>query len=312
MTIGAISYTDRRGAANALSRWAQNATRNQARPLGELGALKLTGVVRLDYQHGGREAHVTVDGVPVEAAHAGLKHLQENPLGLVRQLEHRVQDLDGLRGRLLTRQQEAAQEGARSARQTVQAHRGPGCRRAQARADRTADARLAGAGRVGPAVAVAVGVDGRRVAGAWHASFATGPQLDAATARSAPQVSRAALKARTAPSALRVSSLGSLLRLSTRATHCPFRIGEQKHGTWTRAARACFQPRKPRGVYRRLLLWRGPLQDLCNHRCADLGEDQVVGPIGRLGPRIAERKARETACESGSIPMRRRCNGSRV
>ena len=114
MTIGATRYADRRTAADALSRWAKDVTLNQSRPLGELGALKLTGIVRLDYQHGGREAHVTVDGVPVEWAHAGLKHLQENPLGLVRQLEHRVQDLDGLRGRLLTRQQEAVQEGVRA------------------------------------------------------------------------------------------------------------------------------------------------------------------------------------------------------
>ena len=114
MTIGATRYADRRAAADALSRWAKDATLNQARPLGELGALKLTGVVRLDYEHGGREAHVTVDGVPVDPAHATLKHLDENPLGLLRQLEHRVQDLDGLRGRLLTRQQEAAQEGVRA------------------------------------------------------------------------------------------------------------------------------------------------------------------------------------------------------
>jgi hypothetical protein len=114
MTVGAITYTDRPAAADALGCWAQNATLNQPRPLGELGALKLTGVVRLTYEHGGREAHVTLDGVPVDPAHATLKHLDENPLGLVRQLEHRVQDLDGLRGRLLTRQQGAAQEGARA------------------------------------------------------------------------------------------------------------------------------------------------------------------------------------------------------
>jgi hypothetical protein len=112
--VGATRYADRRAAADALSRWAKDATLNQARPLGELGALKLTGVVRLDYQHGGREAQVTLDRVPIAPAHASLQHLQENPLGLVRQLEHRVQDLDGLRGRLLTRQQEAAQEGARA------------------------------------------------------------------------------------------------------------------------------------------------------------------------------------------------------
>ena len=114
MTIGATRYADRPAAADALSRWANDATLNRARRLGELGGLKLTGVVRLDYQYGGREAHVTVDGVPVEEAHASLKHLAENPLGLVRQLEHRVQDLDGLRRRLLTRRQEAAQESVRA------------------------------------------------------------------------------------------------------------------------------------------------------------------------------------------------------
>jgi hypothetical protein len=114
MTVGATRYADRRSAADALARWAKDAALNLARPLGELGALKLIGVVKLDYQHGGREAHVTVDGLPVDGAHATLAHLQENPLGLVRQLEHRVQDLDGLRARLLTRQQEAAQEAARA------------------------------------------------------------------------------------------------------------------------------------------------------------------------------------------------------
>ena len=114
MTIGTTRYTDRRAAADALSRWAKDATLNQPRPLGELGALKLTGVVRLNYEHRGREAHVTLDGLAVDPAHATLKHLDENPLGLLRQLEYRVQDLDSLRRRLLTRQQEAAQEGVRA------------------------------------------------------------------------------------------------------------------------------------------------------------------------------------------------------
>jgi hypothetical protein len=43
-------------------------------------------------------------------------------------------------------------------------------------------------------------------------------------------------------------------------------------------------------------------------RAATLGASRC----GRDVSPIAERRARETACESGSVPMRRRCNGSRV
>jgi predicted O-linked N-acetylglucosamine transferase (SPINDLY family) len=57
---------------------------------------------------------VTLAGVPCEPARASLKHLSENPLGLVRQLEHRVQDLDGLKARTIAKQQQAAQEAARA------------------------------------------------------------------------------------------------------------------------------------------------------------------------------------------------------
>jgi hypothetical protein len=71
-------------------------------------------LVRLDSTDGGREAVLALASVPSEPAHASLRHLSENPLGLIRQLEHRVQDLDSLRARTIARRQEAAQEAARA------------------------------------------------------------------------------------------------------------------------------------------------------------------------------------------------------
>ena len=71
-------------------------------------------MIRIDHTHGDREAIATLTGVPCEPAHAPLKHLQENPLGLIRQLEHRVQDLDALRARTIAKAREAAQEAARA------------------------------------------------------------------------------------------------------------------------------------------------------------------------------------------------------
>jgi TolA-binding protein len=94
--------------------WAQSAQVGRSAPVGQLGGFQLTGVVRLDYEHGGREAYLALDGIPVEAAHATVTHLAENPLTLVRQLEHRIADLEGRRARMMVRQQEAAQEIARA------------------------------------------------------------------------------------------------------------------------------------------------------------------------------------------------------
>ena len=194
MTIGATRYADRSAAAEALSRWANDATLNQPRPLGELGALKLTGVVRLNYQHGGREAHVTLDGLPVDLAHATLKHLQENPLGLLLQLEHRVQDLDGLRRRLLTRQQEAAQEGVRARKALAKPFKHTEALAAAERKLEQIEQQMRGSHAQEVSAPPSASTDDMS-AGARHASAATGPQLDSAAARSAPHASRAAVNA---------------------------------------------------------------------------------------------------------------------
>jgi N12 class adenine-specific DNA methylase len=113
-TIGTVTFTERRAAADALARWAAAATQGVAKPVGSLAGLDVVGTIRLDYTDGSREAMITLTGVPCEPARASLKHLGENPIGLVRQLEHRIQDLDRLRARTVAKQQEAAQEAARA------------------------------------------------------------------------------------------------------------------------------------------------------------------------------------------------------
>jgi len=113
-TIGAVTHRERKAAAEALLGWAGSAQLHRTLPIGQIGGFDVHGVVRHDYQHGGREAHLSLDGVPVDAAHATLTHLSENPLTLVRQLEHRLGDLENRRARTIVGQQEAAQEVVRA------------------------------------------------------------------------------------------------------------------------------------------------------------------------------------------------------
>lgn len=200
------------------------ATLNQPRPLGELGALKLTGVVRLNYERG-REAQVTLDGLPVDPAHATLKHLDDNPLGLVRQLEHRVQDLDGLRRRLLTRQQEAAQEGARAREALAKQFKHT---EALAAAERKLD-QIEQQIRASQAQEVSVPPSASQSASTddvWPRP-GTGvpppaPSWTPPPPVAPPHAARAALKAgRSAPAALRVFLLGSAPGQSTRRDALP-------------------------------------------------------------------------------------------
>ena len=114
MTIGAVHYTERTAAAEALIRWAQTAPLGRTAPIGQLGGFQVNGVVKVDYVNGGREAHLALEGVPGEAAHATLRHLGESPLTLLRQLEHRIGDLEQRRTRTIVSRQQAAQDIARA------------------------------------------------------------------------------------------------------------------------------------------------------------------------------------------------------
>jgi N12 class adenine-specific DNA methylase len=114
MTIGAVRYTERTAAAAALVRWGQTAPLGRATPIGQLGGFQVNGVVKVDYVNGGREAHLALEGVPAEAPHATMKHLAESPLTLLRQLEHRIGDLEQRQARTIVSRQEAAQDIARA------------------------------------------------------------------------------------------------------------------------------------------------------------------------------------------------------
>ena len=114
MTIGAVHYTERTAAAQALIRWAQTAPLGRTAPVGQLGGFQVDGVVKVDYVNGGREAYLALEGVPAEWAHATLKHLGESPLTLLRQLEHRIADLEERRTRTIVSRQQAAQDIARA------------------------------------------------------------------------------------------------------------------------------------------------------------------------------------------------------
>jgi N12 class adenine-specific DNA methylase len=114
MTVGAVTHRERTAAAEALTRWAQGAQVGRSAPIGKLGGLQVNGSVKVDFEHGGREAYLAFDGVPGDSAHATLRHLTESPLALVRQLEYRLSSLEDRRAKTLVAQQEAAQDVVRA------------------------------------------------------------------------------------------------------------------------------------------------------------------------------------------------------
>ncbi len=114
ITINGNTVTERKAGGELLTTWAACAQPGKVMPVAHLGGLQVVGVVRVDYQAGGREAVLALDGLAAEPAHATLTHLRENPLTLIRQLEHRIGDLEGLQGRLAAKQQEACQEAKRA------------------------------------------------------------------------------------------------------------------------------------------------------------------------------------------------------
>ena len=66
-TVGAVTHTERRAAADALARWAETAPTGTARPRGTLGGLQVTGMVRIDHTQSGREAVATPQRSAVRA-----------------------------------------------------------------------------------------------------------------------------------------------------------------------------------------------------------------------------------------------------
>jgi hypothetical protein len=114
MTINGTTLRERKPAGELLNRWATTAQPGRTERLAELGGLHILGMVTPDYRNGGRELVLTLEGLPVEPARAPLDHAQENPLTLIRQLEHRVTTLHERGERLRGEHQDAILEGQRA------------------------------------------------------------------------------------------------------------------------------------------------------------------------------------------------------
>ncbi|MGO9954738.1 MAG: helicase-related protein [Solirubrobacteraceae bacterium] len=114
ITINGTTLRERKPAGEQLNRWAQAAQPGSTERLAQLGGLHILGMVSPDYRAGGRELVLTLEGLAVEPARAPLDHAEENPLTLIRQLEHRVTTLDQRAERLRAERQDAILEGQRA------------------------------------------------------------------------------------------------------------------------------------------------------------------------------------------------------
>ncbi len=114
ITINGTTLRERKPAGELLNRWAATAQPGRTERLAELGGLQILGMVTPDYRDGGRELVLTLEGLPVEPARAPLDHAHENPLTLIRQLEHRVTTLHERGERLRGERQDAILEGQRA------------------------------------------------------------------------------------------------------------------------------------------------------------------------------------------------------
>ena len=119
MTIAGQTTDERVQAGELLTDYLQRLPRGQARPVGELGGHPLSGQARQHDGTGEPELMVWLTGIPrQDPAHASLEHARANPLSLIRQLEHRVEDLSALADRL-AEDRERALADDRQARETL-------------------------------------------------------------------------------------------------------------------------------------------------------------------------------------------------
>jgi N12 class adenine-specific DNA methylase len=114
ITINGTTLRERKPAGELLNRWAATAQPGRTERLAQLGGLHILGMVTPDYRDGGRELVLTLEGLPVDPARAPLDHAHENPLTLIRQLEHRVTTLHERGERLRGERQDAILEGQRA------------------------------------------------------------------------------------------------------------------------------------------------------------------------------------------------------
>jgi hypothetical protein len=105
-------------AAQLITAWIRTARPNRPAPLGELGGLDVYGVVYRDLARGGLIVKLGLHGLPSSPATLELSRVDDPALSLVRQLEHRVGDLEALAERIENTKNKALAE-AQTAREAL-------------------------------------------------------------------------------------------------------------------------------------------------------------------------------------------------
>ena len=114
LTLSGETYTHRTQAGMALVHLLDGLRAGRQTPVGQIGNLTLSAIVRYGLISGDREALVSFDAIPATEAHALMTDAKSDPLTLIRQIEARANDLAGLRARTLAKQQDAVTEAERA------------------------------------------------------------------------------------------------------------------------------------------------------------------------------------------------------
>ncbi len=110
MTVDGRDVDARTDAAALIARWAASATPEQNMPVGTLGGLQIDGAIRIPTGTHERRAELTLHQLPSPPATLELSRLTDSPLSLIRQLEHRLEDLPHLAERLQQRREQITAE----------------------------------------------------------------------------------------------------------------------------------------------------------------------------------------------------------
>ena len=114
ITLGDTAYDNRAQAGIELVHLLEQAPTARQRPLGIIGGLALSALVRYDLSSGDREALISFDGLPFTEAHATLVDARTDPLTLIRQIESRANGLDALRAKTMATRADAHAEAERA------------------------------------------------------------------------------------------------------------------------------------------------------------------------------------------------------
>jgi N12 class adenine-specific DNA methylase len=114
MTVDGRPTSSRAEAGELLVRWARSVPPNRPRPVGQLGGIDVTGTLVVDRYDATRTVQFELADLPAEKARRTVLELSEQPLGMIRQLEHRVATLDELRDRLDSERGAALTEAQRA------------------------------------------------------------------------------------------------------------------------------------------------------------------------------------------------------